>query len=151
MNKGVEMVMKLGVLTTRLGARLGGEEARAELRGFSGILNLEFRGPEGGGWHLRFDEGQMRMARGLARDPRATVRLTPEDYLAMLAGDLSPSVARMTGRVRVVGDGNLALVFGASVGSLRALQAKPGLRGRIGRAIVRRALRKGNYTPGAHA
>jgi putative sterol carrier protein len=73
------------------------------------------------------------------------VRLRPEDYLAMVAGDLSYSVARMTGKVRVSGDGNFGFLFGAAVENLRAAQEASGVRGRVARAVIGRALRKGGY------
>ena len=146
MNAGVDTIMNMGRWAARIGQRMGGEAARAEMRGFSGTLNIEFMGPEPGGWHIRFDDGRVSMGRGLVDAPRATVKVKAQDYLAMLAGDLDPSVARMTGRVRATGDANLAMAFGASVGSLINMKGASGLRGRIGRAMVGRALRKGGYT-----
>ena len=146
MNKGVEMLMKLGTLATRIGrGRVADERARAEMRGLIGVMNMEFTGSDGGGWHIAFDDGQIVMARGLVENARATIKMKPEDYLAMLAGDLSYSVARMTGRVRVAGDGHFGMIFGAFVENLRAAQSVKGLRGGIARAVIGRALRKGGY------
>jgi hypothetical protein len=140
------MLMKLGSLATRLGGgRVADEGARAEMRGLSGVMNLEFTEPGGGGWHVRFAEGGVSMGPGLVDAARATVRMKSEDYLAMLAGDLSYSVARMTGKVRVAGDGHFGMIFGAFVENMRAAQSVAGLRGRIARAVIGRALRKGGY------
>jgi len=145
-NKGVEMLMKLGVLATRIGqGRMADERARAEMRGLTGVMNLEFTGSDGGGWHVAFDEGRVTMARGLVEGARATLKLKPEDYLALLAGDLSYSVARMTGKVRVAGDGHFGMIFGAVVENLRTAQTVKGLRGAIARAVIGRALKKGGY------
>jgi len=144
MNPGVDMLMKLG----RLGARLGSEAERAEMRGMSGVLNVEFSGgdgSDGSGWHIRFADGRVQLAPGLVADARATVRLAPEVFLALAAGDLSLSVARMTGRVRVAGDGGFGIVFGGFVGSLQNAQKVAGLRGWMARTLVQRALRKGGY------
>jgi len=146
MNSGVQMLMRLGSLATRVGqGRVADERARAEMRGLSGVLNLEFTGPDGGGWHVAFDDGKVALRPGLVPDARATIKLKPEDYLAMLAGDLSYSVARMTGRVRVSGDGHFGIIFGAFVENTRAAQSIKGLRGAIARAVIGRALRKGGY------
>lgn len=122
------------------------ERARAEMRGLSGVMNLEFTGPDGGAWHVVFADGRVSMAPGLAENARATVKLRPEDYLALLAGDLSYSVARMTGKVRLTGDGHFGMIFGAFVENTRAAQVARGLRGAIARAVISRALRKGGYT-----
>lgn len=146
MNKGVEMLMKLGAFATRISrGRMADERVRAEMRGLTGVMNLEFTGDDGGAWHVGFDEGAVTMAPGLVEQARATVRLKSEDYLAMLAGDLAYSTARMTGKVRVAGDGHFGMFFGAMVENLRAAQTLPGLRGRIARAVIGRALRKGGY------
>jgi putative sterol carrier protein len=143
-NKGVQMLMRLGVLATRLsGGRVADERARAEMRGLSGVMNLEFTGADGGGWHIAFDDGKVSMAPGLRDGARATIKLKPEDYLALLAGDLSYSVARMTGKVRVSGDGHFGMIFGAFVENMRAAQTMTGLRGAIARTVIGRALRKG--------
>jgi putative sterol carrier protein len=145
-NSGVEMLMKLGAFTTRMArGRMVDERARAEMRGLSGVMNLEFSGSDGGGWHVEFGDGKVLLARGLIDDARATVRVTPQDYLALLAGDLSYSVARMTGRVRVAGDGHFGMIFGAFVENIRTAQMVKGVRGAIARAVVARALRKGGY------
>jgi putative sterol carrier protein len=146
MNKGVEMLMKLGRLATRVGpGRAARERARVEMRGLSGVLNLELTGPDGGGWHVAFADGKVAMAPGLVENARATLKVKPEDYLALLAGDLSYSVARMTGKVRVSGDGHFGIIFGAFVENLRAAQSLKGVRGMIARSVINRALKKGNY------
>ena len=131
------MLMRLGAFATRVTrGRMADERARAEMRGLSGAMNLEFTGPDGGGWHIEFGDGTVLMVRGLAENARATVRLKPEDYLALLAGDLSYSVARMTGKVRVLGDGHFGMIFGAFVENMRSAQTAKGLRGAFARALI---------------
>jgi putative sterol carrier protein len=145
-NQGVEMLMKLGAFALRLGqGRTVDERTRAEMRGVNGVMNLEFSGPDGGGWHVAFADGKVAMAPGLVEPARATVKLKPDDYLALVVGDLSYSVARMTGKVRVSGDGHFGMIFGAVIENVRVAQTAKGLRGAIARAVVGRALRKGKY------
>jgi putative sterol carrier protein len=145
MNPGVESMMKFARLGARVGARTLTEGQRAELKGVTGTLNIEFTGPDGGGWHVDFHDGLATVKPGLAEGARATVRLKPEDYLAMLAGDLSMSVAKLTGKVRVSGDGGFGMIFGAFVGTILNAKDASGLQGRVTRWAVRRALRKGGY------
>lgn len=149
MNPGVEMMMRLA----RWGARLSRLDRRrqAELRGLNGALNIEFLGPDGGFWHIVFEDGRLDVRPGRHPSPRATVRIRCEDYLAMIAGDLSLSVARLTGKLRVVGEGEFGLIFGAMVGGIQNERKAGGLRGWMARRIVARALRKGGYTPRAQA
>ena len=98
--------------------------------------------------HHFVSEGVDRFHYNLMREnPRATVRVRPNDYLGMVAGDLSYSVARMTGRVRVSGDGSFAFVFGAFVEQIRTARSAPGWRGWVSRVLIRRALKKGEYQP----
>ena len=146
MNKGVEMLMNWGVRATRLGAGRVPPSQRAEVRGMSGAVNLEFGADEGGTWNMVFDGERVRMRRGRLDKPDATVRVASEDYLALIAGDLTISVARMTGKVRVSGDAIFGLLFGASVAGLQMAQSEGGLRGFLARRLVGRALRKGGYT-----
>ena len=146
MNQGVEMLMRLGAFALRVGqGRAVDERTRAEMRGVNGAMNLEFSGPDGGGWHLAFADGKIAMAPGLVESARATIKLKPDDYLALVVGDLSYSVARMTGKVRVSGDGHFGMIFGAVIENVRVAQTVRGLRGAIARAVVGRALRKGKY------
>src|SRR5438128_22506 len=132
----------LGVQAPRWAARwtAGGEARRAEMKGLAGVLNIEFTGDDGGAvWHVSFDDGRVVMRKGAGENPRATVRLQPRDYLAMVAGDLAYSTARMTGRIRLSGDGHFGIVFGASVENLRAAQRAPGPSGWIARRLIGRA------------
>jgi putative sterol carrier protein len=144
MNRGIDSLMRLA----RLGARFGSEADRAELRGIQGTLNLDFTGDDGCAWHLGFSEAGIAVAPGLAPEPRATVRVRAQDFLALVAGDQTISIARLTGRIRVAGDGNLGMAFSGFVGSLQNAQRAPGLRGWIARAVVQRALRRGGYRAG---
>ena len=148
MNKGVATLMNFGVFSSRWGlSRPPSARQRAEMRGLNGVMNLEFINGQTGGWHVRFADGRTSMGKGLAENPRATVRVRPHDYLGIVAGDLSYSVARMTGRVRVTGDGNFAFVFGAFVEQTRTARSAPGWRGWVSRTLIRRALKKGEYQP----
>ena len=146
MNPGVEALLRLVAATARLGSRFASEAARAEARGMRGTLNLEIA-DGGGGWHLEFRDGALRVRPGLVEDARATVRVRERDLLALAAGDATIASCRLTGRVRVSGDGNLGMMFDAMIGSLQNAQKAPGLRGWLARRFVGRALRKGGYVP----
>src|SRR2546430_17420021 len=103
MNAGAAMLMNLSVQATRWAARwtAGGEARRAEMKGLAGVLNIEFTGDDGGGvWHVSFDDGRGVRRKGAGENPRATVRLQPRDYLAMVAGDLTATPPHLVGRGR---------------------------------------------------
>jgi putative sterol carrier protein len=145
MNPGVDGIMRFLGLGARLGRRFASEGDRAEMRGMRGTMNVEFREPESI-WHVSFDDDQIQIAPGAAPDPRATVRIRSQDFLALIAGDLSGSIARMTGKVRVSGDGHFGLLFGGMVGALLNAQRAGGVPGWITRRAVARALRQAGYT-----
>ena len=146
MNPGVTALMRFA----QFGSRAARSEAqRAEMRGVTGALNVEFTGVDGGAWHMNFQDGAISMAAGLAAAPRATVRISTEDFMALVAGDQTMSVARMTGKIRAKGDGGFGIIFGGLVGSLQNAQRVPGWRGSLARLFIRRALRKGRYVPRA--
>ena len=130
----------------RAAARVGRSDAeRAEMRGVTGTMNLEFTGAAPGGWRMVFRDGALEIAPGLAPDARATVRMSSRDFLALVAGDQTMTVARMTGKVRVAGDGSFGIIFGAFVGTLQNAQRLPGVRGWLARRLIGRALSKGGY------
>lgn len=145
---GVEVLLRGVARLAGLGSRFGSEAARAEARGIAGTLNLELA-DDGGGWHLEFRDGALRIAPGLAEGARTTVRVRGRDLLALAAGDATVASSRLTGKVRVSGDGNLGMMFDALIGSLQNAQKAPGVRGWIARRFVARALRKGGYVPRA--
>jgi len=144
MNPGVDLLMTIVGFGARFAPR--SESQRAEMRGLHGTMNLELTDGEGG-WHVDFENDAISIARGLKGDARATVRMKAGDFMAMVAGDMQISTARMTGRFRIAGDGHFGILFGGIVGSLRVAMTAPGVAGFVARKMIGLALRRGGYKP----
>ncbi len=78
----------------------------------AGTVQVDVTGAPDGDLSMRavFDGGRVADAGpGAADGPDATLTLTWKDALAVLTGDLDPSVAFMQGRMKVAGDMGLVL------------------------------------------
>ena len=74
-------------------------------------VQFDLSGDEGGTWHLTVADGSCTSGEGAADDPTATVRMTADDYVAMMTGSLNPVNAFMMGKVKVDGDLNTVMKF----------------------------------------
>ena len=144
MNRGVDLLMTIVGFGARFAPRP--ESQKAEMRGLKGTMNFELADGEGT-WHVEFDESDVTVGRGAKEGARATVKMKAQDFLAMVAGDVQMSTARMTGRFRIIGDGHFGILFGGIVGALRGAMGAPGIPGFVARTAIGLALRRGGYTP----
>jgi putative sterol carrier protein len=87
--------------------------------GFNGVVDYELTGAGGATWHCNIRDAGITFGRGATKEPRATVSMSVETFFKLLRGELSYTVAQMTGRVRVRGDGHAAIVFGAVITQFR--------------------------------
>ncbi|HVY60974.1 MAG TPA: SCP2 sterol-binding domain-containing protein, partial [Planctomycetota bacterium] len=118
-------------------------------RGLETTVNLDLTGAGASQWHVRFSEGRIRFARGLAADARSTARIATPAFVRLLAGDLSLSTALFTGQLRIAGEGHAQFMVGAIVGLFRQLGRAPGLAGLAGKAYSRLILRLARHAPAA--
>ena len=59
---------------------------------------------DGTPFHARVDRGRARTSQGHADDPDVVVTTDLDSFISLLSGELSPSEARSSGRVRLEGD-----------------------------------------------
>jgi ribonucleoside-diphosphate reductase beta chain len=72
-------------------------------RGHRFTVAYELVGEGGGTWRVEVDDGKLRVERGLGEDPDAIVRIRYTDWLALLAGELTPPEAMRLGKTEVEG------------------------------------------------
>jgi ribonucleoside-diphosphate reductase beta chain len=72
-------------------------------RGYRFKVAYELIGDRGGGWHVEVDDGQVRSGRGLGDQPDAIVRMRMEDWLGLLAGEITPSDSIRLGKTEIEG------------------------------------------------
>ena len=113
---------------------------RIDSTGFYGDVNYEFTGDEGWTWYVTISPAGVSFHRGGSYEPRATISMAPDTFFKMLRGDTSPTVAQMTGRVRIRGDGYAGLMIGAVVKQFRTPPKQPGLQGWLTKLWRKRVL-----------
>jgi putative sterol carrier protein len=117
------------------------EHERAEARGMTGSVNLDFRDGGGAAYHVELLGDRAAVREGLRDDARTTISVRAGDFVDMLAGRLDPSTAQMTGKVRLRGDGEFVFALGVLVTQFRRARVAKGLRGWPARRYTRYVLR----------
>jgi SCP-2 sterol transfer family protein len=125
------------VVMSRARGELPFEDDGIDGAGFEGTVDFEFTGDGGGCWHYSMTKTGLCFARGRSASPRATLVMSPQTFVDLLAGKAAYSTALMTGRVRIRGDGHAGMILGAMVTRFRALGEMRGWRGRAGRLYRR--------------
>lgn len=93
---------------TRIVARTRDEKTRSEM---NAVYRFELSGPNGGTWIVDFKEGTSGVRQG-DEAGQCTVAMTDENFLAMLAGEFSPRMGFMRGKLKIKGDMSLAMKLG---------------------------------------
>lgn len=78
-----------------------------KVAGVSGIIQFNFGNDSV--YHVTAEGGAVTFSEGAASNPNVTFQMTPEVFAELLAGKVNPTVAFMTGRLKIQGDLGLAL------------------------------------------
>lgn len=70
---------------------------------------FDLTGDGGGTYHANFDNGSLDIGEGAVENPGCTVTMSASDFLAMVSGQLNPTSAFMTGKLKLKGDMGLAM------------------------------------------
>lgn len=77
--------------------------------GINATIQFDLSGDNGGQYWLRLADGTASYGEGQAENPKMTLRSSADDFHSMLAGNMNPMQAFMTGKIKIQGDTNLAL------------------------------------------
>jgi putative sterol carrier protein len=77
-------------------------------KGVNAVFQFELAGEGGGTYHVTVEDGAMKVADGPAASPSATIKMNGEDYVKMVNGKLSGTMAFMRGLLKVSGSVILA-------------------------------------------
>jgi putative sterol carrier protein len=72
------------------------------------VFQFELAGTDGGTYHVTVSDGTMKVAEGPAESPSATIKMNGDDYVKMVNGKLSGTMAFMRGLMKVTGNVMLA-------------------------------------------
>src|SRR5690242_16874574 len=73
-------------------------------KGVSAVFQYELSGDGGGTYHVTVNDGTMTWTEGASATPTATIKMSAEDYIKMVNGQLSGTMAFMRGKMKVTGN-----------------------------------------------
>lgn len=79
------------------------------LKGIKAIYQFNISGAEGGTYQLKVDDGDIDIASEEKYTPQCTIDISDENFLKLVQGNLNPTMAFMTGKVKAKGDLSLAM------------------------------------------
>lgn len=80
-------------------------------------IQFDLDGDNGGLYWVKVGSGEVLSGTGPADDPEMTLKAMADDWAALVAGELNPMQAFMSGRLKIEGNMNLALKLQSFLGS----------------------------------
>ncbi len=77
-------------------------------KGVKAVFQFELAGEGGGTYHVNINDGTMQVAEGPAAKADTTIKMASDDYVQMVNGKLSGTMAFMKGKLKVAGNVMLA-------------------------------------------
>jgi len=80
-------------------------------QGLRAVYQLHLTGDGGGVWHITVADQKCSLASGPTGKPDAAITMSADDWTELLAGQLDPFSAFLSGRLQVIGDLSLVTRF----------------------------------------
>ncbi len=80
-----------------------------KVAGLNAVFQFDLSGDNGGVWHVQLANGDGHVAEGPAENPGVTISMAADDFVGLTEGRLDPTMAFMSGKLKVKGDMGLAM------------------------------------------
>ena len=80
-----------------------------KLKGTTAVYQFELGGDDGGNYFVDIVDGATTVKEGVSDSPSITISMDAGDFKDMIAGSLNPTMAFMSGKLKVKGDMALAM------------------------------------------
>ena len=75
-----------------------------EAAGLDVVFQFNISGADGGDWYITVKDQKCEVAEGQADNPTTTLKISDEDYVKMITGELDGMAAFTSGKLKVEGD-----------------------------------------------
>lgn len=79
--------------------------------GVNAVIQFNLSGDNGGLYWLKIEDGKAVAGEGAADNPRLTLKSSADDFYSIVSGELNPTQAVFTGKLKIEGDMSLAMKF----------------------------------------
>lgn len=83
----------------------------AKAKGVNAVVQLNASGDGGGQYIFKIANEKAEMTKGVAEQPNVTIDVKAEDWLKILKGETDPTMAFMSGKLKITGDLGLMMRF----------------------------------------
>lgn len=83
----------------------------AMAKGVNAVIQLNATGDGGGHYALSIADGKLDVTEGVVESPTVTINVAAQDWINIITGQLDPTKAFMSGKLRIAGDLGLMMRF----------------------------------------